>query len=360
MTLASSTPTSEHRKPGSRVFQEPAFTWSEAAIAIAVTLLLLVITDALLRLWHPNPTRLPQEFSATYLDRRLDDLRGRSPIVFVGDSVLWGYKLPADESAPSVLQRLNPGLPFANLAYEGGSEANSAVVLRLLLLHDIRPRLVVLNLNVKEFNAADSAYKRLYPAVERAAASILTRRDRALLTMEPSAGMNGEINDAVESLWALYAMRTDIRESLFGASDASTAASDLLKRLDGTAAREAALHVPTPDKFLGTYDLTPIDEHNVEQQYFEELLTLCRQRHIPLLVFLTPTNHKLLHDYIDVPDYGANLAHLTATALRSGAHVLNFDRAIPAQHFLDNDHLDATGNLMLARLLDKSIEEYAK
>ena len=73
-------------------------------LAIPVCALLLVLFDVPLHFWRPQPQRLPENFSPGYLQRVCENLlRGQRPIIVLGDSVLWGYKLPASEAPIATL-----------------------------------------------------------------------------------------------------------------------------------------------------------------------------------------------------------------------------------------------------------------
>ncbi|MDE2482449.1 MAG: hypothetical protein KGN02_09700, partial [bacterium] len=134
-------------------------------LAYPVALLLLAILDAFLGAWHPLPERLPDQFSPAYLHLVLRDAAKTPPATLVlGDSVLWGYKIAPQQTAVAALQQELPDAHLINLAYEGGSTPNSSVLLDEALASGIRVRGVVVNLNVKEFNANDSAYRTLHPS----------------------------------------------------------------------------------------------------------------------------------------------------------------------------------------------------
>jgi hypothetical protein len=78
---------------------------------------------------------------------------------------------------------------------------------------------------------------------------------------------------------------------------------------------------------------------------------LLRTAHIPAMAFLTPTNHALLHDYIDNRQYRANETYLTRLLRNRGVQVVDLDRAVPTADFLDNAHLTLAGQRLLAALL---------
>jgi hypothetical protein len=326
-------------------------------IAYPVAVALLIVLDLIVRLWTPLPLRLPEQYSPTYLNAVLSDIpHAGDTTVLLGDSVLWGYQLPPSQTAAAMLQASDPRTRVIDLAYEGGSTVNDDVMLRMLLRAGDHPTTIVANINVKEFNPGDSAYSTLHPSLERLSQPDLTARDDTVLTLHfGNPDLNRRLNDGVEKLWRFYALRSDIREQLFGSDDAAGALAAFAHRLTGESATETDLHVPTPDRFLGTYDLTPIGSDNVAFQYYRAFVDmLCRNR-IPSLLFLTPTNHQLLHEYIDDPNYDANLARLVHISHCAGVRIVNWDRAIPSRDFLDNDHLNPDGQRRLAELISEAL-----
>lgn len=308
----------------------------------------LLLVDLGVRAGFPLLPRFEDSFSAAYLTRAIaKGIAGRT--VFLGDSVLWGYGLPAQDAAGTLLDQR--GYPIANFSFEGGSMVNTYAMLRLLQARDARPARVVFNINVKEFNVADSAYNTLYPGLETLAWPLLSPAERALLVQTQKATLDARMDRALARVWLLYGMRSDIREELFDQPDAASAVQDEIETISGTKARSAAAHRPTADKFLGTYDLTPLSATNVEVIFLRKTIALLHAWHVPAIAILTPTNHALLHDYIDVPDYQSQLAYLRKLC-GTGVRVLDLDRAFAADEFLDNDHLTAGGNQRFAVMLE--------
>jgi hypothetical protein len=76
-----------------------------------------------------------------------------------------------------------------------------------------------------------------------------------------------------------------------------------------------------------------------------------RDDRISVVAFMTPTNHQLLHEYIDIPEYRANGTFLKRLLEGRGVRVLDLDATFPASAFLDNDHLTAAGQQRLATRL---------
>jgi|GEM_PF-957938 len=325
-------------------------------VCVPVALLCLLLVDVGLSFWRPAPQRLPEQFSSAYLQRYVAGQRGRSPIVFLGDSVLWGYRLPADDAAASLLRRRFPRQSIVNLSYEGGSSANTYFMLRYLLASFVRPTLVVFSVNSKETNSADSAYSRLHPSLEALVTPLLSSADRKLLTLQPPPTVASHLEAGVADVWGLYRYRTDIREAFFGTDDAAGALRNALQHLTGSATLQAQAHRPTADKFLGTYDLAPLGSDNVDFTYLKKIYALLRKERIPAVAFLTPTNHVLLNDYIGVPEYDGKLRQLETALRQPGTTVLNLDRSMSTGEFFDNDHLTIEGNRRLAALLTPAMQ----
>ncbi|MBV9149852.1 MAG: hypothetical protein JO024_08300 [Candidatus Eremiobacteraeota bacterium] len=322
-------------------------------IAYIVAILMLILLDVGLRFWAPHPTRMPVQFSAAYLDRITTQLSAkRNLILALGDSVLWGYGVDAKDAAMSVLRSDYGAGDLVNLSFQGGSPENTYILLRSLLDRGIRPRLVVFNVNLKEFNPADPSYRRLFPAVEEENRAQFDPDDRRLLQMNAQSRALGALLDQyVGRYWQLYHFRSDIKQAIFGEDDMARWLTARVEDLTGTNARRAAAHKPTPDRFIGTYDLTPLASGNVAFQYFEKTMRLLNSRHIRAIAFFTPTNHRLLHEFIDTPEYDDNVAAIRRVASRYGIVTLNLDRAVPPAEFIDNDHLTVEGNRRLAQLL---------
>lgn len=330
-------------------------------LSIPVALLCLFFLDNVLALWNPHIDRLPEQFSAAFLQRYVDEQHARSPVLVLGDSVLWGYKIGSRDAAATLLKRRLRNENVVNLSYEGGSSANTYFMLRYALSRGVRPRAVIFNINSKETNPADSAYKRLHPSLERLVLPLLSPVDRKSLKFQPEPTISGRLDEIVSRVWRLYRYRVDLRQALFGHDDAATALRDGIQNLTGSARLQYEAHRPTADRFLGTYDLGVLDSSNVDFFYLKKLTALLRRQNIPAIAVLTPTNHRLLHDYIDAPEYDAKLRQMAGAVSREHIKVLNLDRAIPASEFIDNDHLTPQGNKRFESLLESAVRrEIAK
>ena len=325
--------------------------------AALVFFALLAALDLAIGAWFPGFERLSENFSAPYLERAVRDLAkapARSEIVVIGDSVLWGYKLPATENVTTQLAR--GGLAVRNLSFEGGSPANTYALLRLLLANGVRPRAVLFNVNQKEFNPSDSAYQKIHPSLDALAGNLLSRDERAqLLPTVDRTSIEARLDGWVSAHWRFYALRSDIREALFNQVDAAHALDDAVQIVSGAKVRFEAEHRPTPDRFEGTYDLSPLDDKNVSVIFLRKSVALLARERIPAVAMLTPTNHVLLHDFIDTPQYGKNLEFVRRLLESGGVRVVDLDRTFGSGQFIDNDHLTAAGNRHLAEILEPEL-----
>jgi len=322
--------------------------------SFVVAAIALFIVDRIVDVAFPHFERLRYNFSAAYLDREVSSLRGRHPIVVLGDSVFWGFGVDESHAAASILRARDPHIE--NLAYAGGGPVNTLAMIRLLLHSGVRPRAIVFNINEKQFNSEDSAYARLHPAVEQLAFHLLTDRERVGIVPVLSESGDARIDRLVGRFWHLYGMRPDLRDALFHDSDAAHAVQGLVEHASGAEADTLDAHRPTPDRFEGTYDLSPLNRDNVAFRALGEIVDLLRDEHIPAVAILTPTNHALLHDYIDGPEYQANLSAVKALC-RRGIRVLDLDARFAAADFIDNDHLTTRGNALLAPIIGRAISE---
>ncbi len=303
-----------------------------AAIVLAVAIVLVAAQNAAIGAFFPRLERLTTDFSPAYLRRELGRLAAEpGPIVFLGDSVVWGYHLAPQQTAVAVLS--SRGCACRNLAFKSGSPPNYYAVVRLLEAARARPKAVVLEINQKVFSEADPAYQKLHPAVADLAAPLLTPDDRAALAVAPAGGgLAAALDRALEPLSLLYAMRSDVRETLYG--DAAEPAQPV-----------------TAEMFQASYDLTPLGPKNAGVHFLTKTLDALRAQRIPCVAFLTPANHALLHEYIDNAEYRENGAFLRRLLELHGARVVDLDAAFPAREFIDNDHLTAAGQRRLASAL---------
>jgi hypothetical protein len=313
--------------------------WFAATAIVLVTIAALVLVEnALVSAYLPRLSRLDADFSPALLQRRLEALAAQPQVVFMGDSGLWGYALTPDRNAVSILAK--EGCRCVNLSFEAGGPPNYYALAALLVRYRVRPALVVLQINQAAFSPADQSYKSIQPSVASLAAELLTNRDRAALDVPAlDNGMLARAARRLSSWWLVYGARADLRAQIVGDTDV------LPKK------------APSADDFLGTYDLSPLDESNVGVRYLEKAVDLLRAQGIPIVAFLTPTNHALLHEYIDVPAYAANAAYLEKVLERRGVRVIDLDRAVPAGEFFDNVHLTARGQRRLAAVLARSVPE---
>jgi lysophospholipase L1-like esterase len=319
------------------------------ARTIFAALLMLAIVDVSFRNAFPTLPRFAPDFSGPYLAREMRALVQRRPIVVLGDSALWGYGVSPQRSAVGILHASDAR--WTDLAFEGGSPANTYAMLRLLRAARVRPQAIVFNANLKEFASADPAYATLAPAVEEDASASLAAAERARLVSSQAQTFDARADRAIGRLWALYGMREDLRAALFGAPDAAHALLRALQSFDGTAARVARAAPLEPERFEGTYDLTPLGPANVSAYFLARAATLAVTFGVPCYAILTPTNHALLHTFIDSPEYEAQLRYERRILEASGVRVLDYDRTFAAADFIDNDHLTEAGNAALAERL---------
>lgn len=312
-------------------FSSLVFTSAVAAIAV------ITAQNFLLWWFFPHLPRFTTDFSATYLRRELATMPPAHAAVFLGDSVLWGYDIQAEQSAITILA--SRGCACENLSFKASSPPNYYAIARLMQRLDVRPRIVFIEINQKVLNQADNAYATLYPAVAQLAQTLgaLTPSDEHALNLKPSAkDFRTRIDGVLSGAMLMYAMRSDIRETWYG-----DPASPLPKL--------------TQDLLMGTYDLTPLDTSNIGVDYLNKAFDIFHAMGVPVIAFTTPTNHQLMHQYIDGADYAANDAFLVRDARAHGASTLDLDRAMPANVFIDESHLTPPGQRRLAKIFAAAI-----
>ena len=307
------------------------------AFALLIASAVFVVENVAIVVLFPTLPRVTTDFSATYLRRTLDAYAsGPSRVVLLGDSVLWGYRLAAVDTAPSLLARA--GCRCANLAFKSANPPNYYLLARLLVQRRVPVAVAVVEINEQVLNAANSTYASVHPGVAALAAPYLHADERASLSAAGSPVPAPQRWDAMLSAAVpLYGMRTDLRETFYGEPPAA----------------------PPPDVLEGLYDLSPLDERNVGVAFLARTLATFHAAGVPVLAFLTPVNHRLMHAFIDVREYRANLAYVRRLCERNGARVLDLDGAFPPELFFDNDHLTARGQRRLAQRLRRAIDTTA-
>ena len=308
-----------------------------AAIVVCIAIVFVVAENVVVPAYLMRLPRMTTDFSPEYLQHKLQAMAAAPPaIVFLGDSAIWGYGLPAGETAISILN--DRGCDCVNLAFKAGSPANDYALVRLFAEYGVRPKLVVIELNQRPLNHADDSYDSLHPAIASLAAPLFTNDDRSALNLPtPAPTIAARLDRTLASTWMLYGMRADLRALMLGDVDA-------LPKKKATA-----------EQFLGTYDLTPLDETNVGVKYLEKTVDLLHQLGIPTIAFMTPTNHALLHDYIDDPAYAANGEYLKNLLKKRGVRTIDLDRGFPTGEFIDNAHLTPQGQIRLAAILSRDV-----
>jgi len=302
-------------------------------LAVAVVSLAIVIglQNVAIARFFPITSRLSTEFSSAYLKRELLALRGQpGETIFLGDSILWGFRLQPDETAAAILTAR--GCACRNLSYKHGSPVNYYALARILQSYGVRPGAVVIEVNREVFGPTAEAYRELSATVSQMAMPLLTPDDVATFTPQRRSGFRGRVDRALASVSLLYAMRTDIREAIYGDNDP-----------------------PPPPLEAGLkrrlYDLPDLDESNVSIKYLEKTLELFRTEGIPVIAFLVPVNHVAIDPYVDAARYRRNSCYLDATLARGGARVYDLDASFAHAEFVDEAHLNGAGQRRLASIL---------
>lgn len=302
-------------------------------IACATLIALVAIENVALAKYFPHLSRLTPDFSAAYLGRELDSIANDPRrVIVLGDSVLWGYRLQPNETAVAILNRRSNCCD--NFSFKIASPPDYYALALLMKARHIRPNAVILEVNQQVFNPANGAYRSLHPSVAALAEPLLSPSDRGLLT---PIGDSTFLEAVGQSISLLYAMRSDVDETLYPKADI------------------VAVAHPSTAAFEGEYDLTPLDEHNIGVHFLEEAAAVFEDEHVPVIAFMTPANHALLHDYIDGPEYRSNGVFLQRILRERGAKVLDLDRGFPSQEFFDNVHLTAAGQRRLAAILGSAL-----
>ena len=303
-----------------------------AAIVVVTSFAIVWVENTLLVQRVAQLSRFTTDYSPTYLQHEISSLSRRpARAIFFGDSVLWGFGVRADQTAVALLNAR--GASCRNLSFKAGNPANYYAIARIMQADHVPPAVAVIEVNQKVLNSADEFYKTLHPAVAALAIPLLDAADRALLNLPTErSSLKTRADLALSNALPLYAMRSDIRATIFGSAD-------------------PPVHRPAPDELIGSYDLTPLDGRNVGVHFLEKTVDLLHAEGFRIVAFLTPTNHELLHDYIDNDAYRENARFLTRDLERRGARVTDLDRALPASQFFDFDHLTPDGQRSLARYL---------
>lgn len=310
-------------------------------VILVTTVVVLYAENLVVAAYLPISPRVTTDFSAGYLQRELQSLAAHPPqTLLIGDSVLWGYYLPPSATAAAIMQ--SRGCECINLAFKGGNPANYYGIALLLRSNGVHPKNLLLEVNQKVLSQLDMDYSTMNPSVARLSLPLMTQSDRGMLSV--SSAQPTPMEHVLSRISSLYAMRSDIREALYGDSDSEPPT----KRL-------------TAADFAGAYDLSPLTSSNVGVHFLKKSVKLLRSSGIHVVAFLTPTNHRLLHDYIDTSAYDANAAYLKNILRSAGAQVVDFDKAIPPSDFFDNDHLTTAGQQRLAVLLARAMDgDYPK
>lgn len=310
---------------------------STGAIVVLVAMAILFAQNVAIGAYFRGLPRLAADFSPVYLQRELNRLAsGPAQTLFLGDSVVWGYGVKPEQTAVAILR--SHGCSCSNLAFKGGSPPNYYAMVRVIEAANVRPKGIVLEINQKVFSEGDSAYRKLHPGVAGLAEPLLRGERNALVLPASAAGIDARLDRTLSQASLLYAMRSDLRESLYGDPDGAVTAP-----------------APAAALFQASYDLTPLSNANVGVRFLLETLSAAREARIPVVAFMTPTNHVMLHEFIDNADYRANGEFLKRLLVSHGARVVDLDGAFPAREFIDNDHLTSAGQRRLAAALEPAL-----
>jgi len=297
------------------------------AIAIAVTVALVALQNAALDAFFPQLSRVTHDFSPAYLSRYVGQMAAMPPqTIFMGDSIAWGYRLPDDANAVSILK--SEGCACLNLAFNLENPTNEYALIRLMQHEGVRPKAIVLQLDQVAFNPQTMEYRALRDQVYEVTKGVLEPEDLALFHA-PKSGFRDRLDRAFARVSRLYALRADAREALVGEPP------------------ERLSHVP----FRRFYSLAPLDERNVGIHYLERSLDLLRAAGTPVTAFLAPTNHVAFGADASDPRYLANAAYVERILAKHGARVLRLDALFGPGDFLDDVHLSAAGQRKLASIL---------
>lgn len=312
-----------------------------SAVVVGLSLALFALQNLLIAAYFPRLTRFTSDFSPTYLQREITFIAAQpSQTIFLGDSVLWGFRVRPEEGAVALLQ--SRGFLCSSLSFKGSSPPNYYALSRLLLAAHIHPKKIILEIDMKLFNQRNNAYRRLHPSLAKLVSPLLDAEDKA--TLEPLAHQNPLVRRLVKtatSFSSLFAMRPDIKETLYGDIDPAP---------KGTSAEELRR------KYLkGEYVLNPLTVQNVGVRYLEKTVKLWSASGVPVSAFITPADHTRLRDYIETPTYRANRLFLLRLIEREGVRTLDLDNAFDTSAFLDEIHLTAQGQERLASILARVV-----
>ncbi len=302
-----------------------------ATIALAAVVLIDVLQNAAIARFFPLQSRLSGDFSPAYLQRHLETIAGLEPqTIFLGDGLLAGFRLRPEETAVAILSA--DGCACRNLAFKHGSPVDYYALALLMRAYGIHPKKVVIEIDRIAFNPAYFGYRRMPGAVGELAWPLLTPADRAALEA-PRTSVRQRVERVLGSVSLLVAMRTDIRQALFGASDPKPPPMDASTR-------------------RGVYASAPLDDTNLSVRYLGRTLDVLHGMGAPVAAFAAPVNRAAFHEFVDDAAYRANGAYLRAFLERRGVRVSDYDAAFGADEFEDEVHLNAAGQRRLAALLE--------
>jgi len=226
-------------------------------------------------------------------------MKNAQAIVFLGDSVLWGYRLPADQNAVSLLAGARLRLSQSFIQERQPSQcvcARAADARRRRSASCGRHRGQPIRIQPSRHGVRNAS-----SAIAALAATSPAPSDLGLLTLPPApAPFVQRTNHALSSVSELYAMRADIRETLYG--DVQPAP---LPHLTVTCSKGRTILRRSGGRMSA---FTSWRKRRSDAG-----------RRIELVAFMTPTNHALMHEYIDNRHIGA-MSSTSSGYSRRAAH----------------------------------------
>lgn len=313
-------------------------------------------------LWDNAANDAGEPQSAAMLQRKLDTLAGHRGlrVALIGDSVILGQSLKEHGDAdwqnhtlPSILQkRFDAELPAAralvmNLAFNGALPCDLALVGAQLA--KAKPDLVIADIGLRAFSA-DFAQEK--DAVSRS--WLFDFPDSP-----PHAGkdpVENRLRGALMSGWKYYGVRDQLQQDFLGGTPAQLAGV-------GLARAQAALKPPPPadpefqqmhqlmlaKRRFGSIHFRP--EH-AQCQGLTRLLETARDHNWKFLLFYTRENPSVRDELLAPDIYGQRRRELYGLLEPYLGRSLRYDEGetdLPAEHYLDQVHVDAAG---YRRLLD--------
>lgn len=300
-------------------------------------------------------------------------------IVLIGDSVLGsvnnapGERL-ADYLGPALSDVLGGQRPVRvfSLAAGGAHASDVYGLLRRLLVRleatplQTRNLAVVLSSNVIFFSRRQSQPAMLAPCLLDGLPDADPLRRQLSLPAEPSPLERRTATWLAGHVY-LYQQRRHLAEAWFGGAPRQALREGLQRGFKRSPTEEPPelrnrswrLRGLSGEGYAPNYDFIPLSAREALNHRATEALAgwLGRQRQrqpeLPVLVMLNPQNHALVGAHTSRPEYQALTTAIEACFHRQGVRYVSYDRDpdISSELFLDNDHLTAEGNRILAQKL---------